>query len=85
MAYATLAAAFRAPGGFVLPPTYGPECDWVRNVLRSESFAIDRRGTTYQLGNARLVGRNEAWPYLPALVRLAMRALRVEWYVRGDL
>ena len=83
--YATLIAAFPTRDGFVLTPTYGPDCDWVRNVLSSQSFAVDRRGTTYQLTGARLIGRNEAWPYLPTLVRMAMRALNVEWYVRGDL
>ncbi len=83
--YATLAAAFGTPGGFVLTPTYGPECDWVRNALSAGSFAIERRGTTHQLTNARLVPREEAWPHLPGPVRLAMRTLRVHWYVRGDL
>lgn len=83
--YATLAAAFGTPGGFVLTPTYGPECDWVRNVLSAGSFAIDRRGTTHTLANARLVPREEAWPHLPGPVRLAMRILRVDWYVCGDL
>ena len=68
-----------APG--VPAPT---ECDWVRNVLTSKSFAIDRRGTIEDLHNVRLVPRSEAWPHLPALVRVAMRILRVEWYVRGD-
>ena len=82
--YATLGAAFRTPDGFVLTPTYGPDCDWVRNVLTAKSFAIDRRGTTRRLHNARLIPRSEAWRYLPAPVRVAMRALRVEWYICGD-
>lgn len=82
--HATLAAAFGTPGGFVLTPTYGPECDWVRNVLSAGSFAIERRGTTHHLANARLVPRKEAWPHLPGPVRLAMRVLRVDWYIRGD-
>jgi deazaflavin-dependent oxidoreductase (nitroreductase family) len=82
--YATLAAAFTTPDGFVLPPTYGPEADWVRNVLASGSFTLDRRGVAYRLGNARLVARAEAWPHLPPPVKLAMRLIRIEWYVRAD-
>ena len=82
--FATLAAAFRTPNGFLLTPTYGPDCDWVRNVLAAGGFSIDRRGVVHQLTGTRLVPRREAWPHLPAPVRLAMRVLRVEWYVRAD-
>lgn len=82
--FATLAAAFRTPDGYLLTPTYGPDCDWVRNILKSGSFAIERRGVSYRLTGARLIPRADAWPYLPSLVRLAMRILRVEWYVRGN-
>ncbi|MDJ0924071.1 MAG: nitroreductase family deazaflavin-dependent oxidoreductase [Acidimicrobiia bacterium] len=83
--YTTLLAAFSTGDGFVLTPTYGPDADWVRNVMASGAFVIDRRGTRVPLSNARLVTRTEAWPYLPALIRLAMRLLRVRWYVRADL
>jgi len=83
-AYSTLAAAFRTPDGFVLTPTYGPEADWVRNVLASGVFDLDRRGQIHRLGNARLVPRNEAWPHLPGPVRLAMRLLVINWYLAAD-
>ena len=83
--YATLAAAFPTPGGFVLTPTYGPQTDWVRNVLAAGSFTLDRRGTHHALNNARLVARPDAWPHLPAIIRAAMRLLRVNWYVVADL
>lgn len=82
--YATLAAAFATEDGFVLTPTYGPDADWVRNILASESFIIERRGVTHQLADARLVPRAGAWPHLPGFVRLAMKILKVEWFVRAD-
>ena len=82
--HATLAAAFPASAGFVLTPTYGPEADWVRNVLAAGSFTLDRRGDHYRLANSRLVPRAEAWPYLPGPVRLAMRLMGIEWYVLAD-
>ena len=82
--YATLLAAFPTGDGFVLTPTYGPDADWVRNVMASGSFSLDRRGETYYLSAARLITRGEAWPYLPWLIRLAMLLLRVQWYVRAD-
>lgn len=83
--FATLAAAFPTPAGFVLTPTYGPEADWVRNVLTTGSFSIDHRGVDYPLVNARLIPRSEAWPHLPGPVRLAMRLMHIEWYVLTDL
>jgi deazaflavin-dependent oxidoreductase (nitroreductase family) len=82
--YSTLAAAFRMPQGFVLTPTYGPDADWVRNILASGEFDLDRRGQIHRLCNARLVPRREAWPHLPRAVRLAMRILRINWYVKAD-
>ena len=82
--YATLAAAFPAETGFVLTPTYGPEADWVRNILAADSFVLDRRGDHLTLNNARLITRTAAWPHLPAPVRLAMRLMRIEWYVQAD-
>lgn len=83
--YSTLAAAFRTPTGFVLTPTYGPETDWVRNILAAGTFDIDRRGEIHHLSNANLVPRRDAWPHLPGPIRLAMRVLGVHWYVMGDL
>ena len=82
--YATLAAAFATPTGFVLTPTYGPEADWVRNVLAAGAFPLERKGTNYPLINARLIPRTEAWPHLPAPVRIAMRLMGIEWYVLAD-
>jgi hypothetical protein len=76
--------AFRTEAGFVFTPTYGPDADWVRNVLAAGSFQLDKRGEIYDVENARLITREEAWPYLPRLVRLAMRILTVRWYVRAD-
>ena len=37
------------------------------------------------LQNARLVPRTEAFPHLPGAIRLAMRLMRIEWYIRADL
>ena len=82
--YATLLAAFRTPTGYVLTPTYGPDADWVRNVLASGNFNLQANDEVHSLRNARLINRSEAWPHLPLLVRVAMRVLRVDWYVAAD-
>lgn len=83
--YATLAAAFSTPTGYILTPTYGPDADWVRNTLAAGSFTIDRRGNLLYLRGARLIERSDAWPHLPLLVRAAMRVLGVHSYLAADV
>jgi len=82
--YSVPLAAFFRDGTILLPPTYGPEADWVQNILTADSFVVDRRGSCSQYTNAHLVGRCEAWPYLPRLVRLVMRILRIQTFVRAE-
>ncbi len=82
--YTVLLASFDTPTGVVLTPTYGPQADWVKNLFQAESFRMDRRGETRVFAAPRLVGREEAWPHLPRLVRLAMRVLRIQDFVVAD-
>ncbi len=82
--YSIPLTAFRTETGYVFTPTYGPDADWVRNVMAADSFTLERDGQTYELHNTRLVTRAEAWPFLPLLIRVAMRVLRVQWYVAAD-
>lgn len=82
--YAVPIAGFVIPTGILLTPTYGPQADWVRNILAADTFSLDRRGTTHTYTAAKLVDRSEAWPHLPVLVRLAMRVIGVSWFVVAD-
>lgn len=83
-AYATPLAGFRTSTGLILTPTYGLTADWVRNILCTESFDVDRRGIVATMTNVRVIGRAEAWPFLPLVVRGAMRLLRIESFVQAD-
>lgn len=82
--YSTPLAAFATESGYILTPTYGPETDWVKNLLAMSSFEMDRRGRTVALKNPRLVPRPDVWPHLPFLVRAAMRIMGIEWFVEAD-
>ncbi len=42
--YRTLVIAFLSPGGFVIALTYGPDRDWVRNVLAAGGCTIEWQG-----------------------------------------
>jgi len=45
-AYSSPVLAFGIPDGYVIPLTYGPDRDWVRNVQAAGQFEIERRGHT---------------------------------------
>ncbi|WP_152361385.1 nitroreductase family deazaflavin-dependent oxidoreductase [Microlunatus speluncae] len=46
---------FRTDGGFVVALTYGPDSDWVKNVIRASGCALETRRRTHQLINPRIV------------------------------
>ena len=82
--YTVPLAGFMIPDGILLTPTYGPEADWVRNVLAANTFTLQRRGEAHTFGDARLVDRADAWPHLPRFVRIAMRVIGVTRFVVAD-
>jgi deazaflavin-dependent oxidoreductase (nitroreductase family) len=45
---------FRAGDGYVIALTYGPETDWVKNVLAAGGCELRTRGQTIPLGSPRL-------------------------------
>ncbi|GHE87234.1 nitroreductase [Amycolatopsis deserti] len=53
--YRTPVSVFRADGGFVLALTYGPDTDWVRNVLAAGGCEIETRGQVVKTTRPRLV------------------------------
>lgn len=57
--------------------TYGPEADWLRNVAVGGG-SCETGGTKRTMTDAELVGRDEVWSFLPRLVRILLRGLRVK-------
>lgn len=58
--YRTPLDAFRTGTGFVLVARYGPDSDWVRNVLAAGTATLRFEGTEYELGAPRLVRLEDA-------------------------
>jgi deazaflavin-dependent oxidoreductase (nitroreductase family) len=52
--YQTPVTVFSAGGGYVIALTYGPETDWVKNVLAAGGCELRTRGQTIPLGAPRL-------------------------------
>ena len=66
----------RPPNGYVIALTYGPQSDWVRNVLASGGCVLETRGRALRLTRPRLV-HDERRRAVPALVRLMLQLGRV--------
>jgi deazaflavin-dependent oxidoreductase (nitroreductase family) len=53
--YRTPVNVFRVPEGYVLALTYGPDTDWVRNVLAAGTCELETMGRQVKLTNPRIV------------------------------
>jgi deazaflavin-dependent oxidoreductase (nitroreductase family) len=83
--YRTPVNVFSRPdGGFVVALTYGPEAEWVRNVLAGGGCALLTRGRTFTLGRPRLV-HDPRQRAVPPAVRAALGLLRVSDFLELDL
>lgn len=77
--------AFRRHNGFVLALTYGPETDWVRNVLAAGGCELQTRRRRYQLG-APVVFRDEDATDMPAFIRFMLRkVIKAPEFLRLDI
>jgi len=77
--------AFRRHNGFVIALTYGPETDWVRNVLAAGGCELQTRRRRYQLG-APVVFRYEDATDMPAFIRFMLRkVIKAPEFLRLDI
>lgn len=53
--YRTPVNLFRNDGGYVVALTYGPDSDWVRNVLAAGGCTLETRGQAVKATNPRVV------------------------------
>lgn len=83
-AYATPVNLFELGPSWIVVLTYGPSADWAQNVLVGGGQIEDRRGMR-PIAKATVVDRSVAWPALPAVVRVALRVLRVRDFMLLDL
>jgi deazaflavin-dependent oxidoreductase (nitroreductase family) len=63
---------FPRSGGYVIALTYGPDSDWVRNVLAGGGCTLETRGRTVRLTRPRLY-HDEDLHAVPAPLRLILR------------
>ena len=61
--------------GFLVSLPYGPDRDWVRNVVAAGRCILLRGGRRFELTDPRLLDAAGAAPLLPAALRPALRAV----------
>jgi deazaflavin-dependent oxidoreductase (nitroreductase family) len=70
--YRTPVNVFRVPDGYVVALTYGPDSDWVRNVLADGGCELETTGKVVKLTEPRIV-HDETRRDMPFGVRQILR------------
>ena len=71
--YRTPLLAFKTRDGFVTLIGYGPETDWLKNVLAGGPTVLHKRGKAVALASPRIVSKAEAAPLVTPAPRLFYR------------
>ncbi|NND85218.1 MAG: nitroreductase family deazaflavin-dependent oxidoreductase [Acidimicrobiia bacterium] len=71
-------------GGYVFFAMYGPDADWVRNILHAGRAELRIHGEATSLTAPRLLSRQEVAPLLPDGVDLPPGFLKVNHFLRMD-
>jgi len=82
--YRTPVNVFRRGDRFTIALTYGPNADWVRNVLANGGCRLETRGRTLHLSRPRLL-HDEACYAVPAPVRLVLGIVSVNDFLELTL
>lgn len=77
--------AHQVDGGYIFIVMYGPESDWVKNVLTSGTATLEVGGEEIALGSPRMISKADAWDSMPATAKAPPDFLKVTDYLRMDV
>ena len=80
--YETPLVPFPTDDGFVIALPYGPDTDWLQNVMASGSATIVTEGKTYVVDRPELVPTSMAAPFMPAKEQGELRRFAVDQCLR---
>lgn len=80
--YRTPVNVFARDGGYRIALTYGPDADWVKNVLAAGEFELETGGHTVALADP-VVRHDGAAAWAPPVVRQVLNAISVEFYLEA--
>jgi deazaflavin-dependent oxidoreductase (nitroreductase family) len=79
--YHTPVNVFQRPGGFLIALTYGPNSEWVKNVVAAGGAELVTRRTRYHLSDPEVV-HDPARAQFPLIVRTVLRILGQAYFLR---
>ena len=68
--------------GFVIGLPYGPNTDWLKNVLASGVATLEHNGSSYQCDEPEVIPTSEAAAGFSAAERRILRLMGVDEYLR---
>ena len=71
--YRTPLLVFKTQDGFAILIGYGPETDWLKNVVAGGPLVLHKLGKTIALGNPQIVSKAEAAPLIAPAPRWLYR------------
>jgi deazaflavin-dependent oxidoreductase (nitroreductase family) len=80
--YTNPVIAFATADGFVISLPYGSDANWCRNVLAGGAACIGWQGVEHPVIGAMLLGRAEALPLVPRILRPVLRLVRLRQFLR---
>jgi deazaflavin-dependent oxidoreductase (nitroreductase family) len=80
--YQTPVTATRTADGFVIGLPYGPNTDWLKNVLANGSTTVVFQGSSYECDEPKVISSTEAAPDFSARERRTLRLMGVDECVR---
>jgi deazaflavin-dependent oxidoreductase (nitroreductase family) len=80
--YSTPTSARPTSNGFVIAMTFGPESDWVQNVLAAGGCEIDWKGRRYSLVDPEIIDWATARKDFSTPERILLRAIGMTSFVR---
>ncbi len=83
--YRTPMDAHPVDGGYLFVLVYGPDSDWVQNVLAAGQASLRVEGRDVDLTAPRLIGEAEAFGALPEDVARPPKLLRITNFLRMDV
>lgn len=80
-AYATPVVALRTPDGFMIPLPFGDATQWAKNLAARDGGGLRFAGREYRIVAPRIVDREGAAAFLPAVLRIVAGRLGIRNYV----
>jgi deazaflavin-dependent oxidoreductase (nitroreductase family) len=79
--YRTPVNVFRQPGGLLIALTYGPDSEWVKNVMAAGGCQLVTRRVRYEL-SAPAVVHDPTRGQFPIVVRMVLWLIGAEYFLR---